>query len=298
MFLNINCDEWNTSEDYEKDTRVVKREYVLSRRSMVEIPIFTHILVRRSKALSWLILQPGDRVELTIGRTVCKVKVTTKGMPFMSCVREFESEVVTKNLWDFEYLLNEVLLSGCNKLVVEITTKECMNSYFVDDKGKKYISIGESDADKDYIGVTSEEWNDFCYCLGMKDSMSIPLRLLVCIVNSCIDTVEYAIQGIDLIKEKGSVEFIVTDNVVSLYARGNGIEVCNKFDLRYIDDCEDILEEAWKPFRKNLPYLFRNGIHLNVSLGGETWDRLYCIENSTISLAGDDIVINVSGYRC
>ena len=297
MFLNNRNEEWNTSEDYEKDTRVVKRECVISKRGMLDIPIFTNIVVRRSKALSWLVLHPLDRVELTIGSVTCKVKITTSGMPFKRCIREIESEVSTKNLWDFRYLLKEVLDSGCNKLIIEVTSKECINSYLIEDGTDRYISIGESDIDKEYIGVTEDEWNDYCYCLNMKDSLFIPLRLLVCIVNSCIATINIAIEGIDLIKDVGSIEFITVNNVLNMYIRGCGREIYTMFDMNYYDDYEDIIEEVWIPFMKNLSFLFSKDLHMKVSLGGERWDRQYCAENSRISLSGSSININVVGNR-
>lgn len=297
MFLNNRNEEWNTSEDYEKDTRVVKRECAISKRGMLDIPIFTNIVVRRSKALSWLVLHPLDRVELTIGSVTCKVRITTSGMPFKRCIREIESEVSTKNLWDFRYLLKEVLDSGCNKLIIEVTSKECINSYLIEDRDDKYISIGESDKDKEYIGVTEDEWNDYCYCLNMKDSLFIPLRLLVCIVNSCIDTINIAIEGIDLIKDVGSIEFITVNNVLNMYIRGCGREIYTRFDMNYYDDYEDIIEEVWIPFMKNLSFLFSKDLHMKVSLGGERWDRQYCAENSRISLSGSSININVVGNK-
>lgn len=297
MFLNNRNEEWSTSEDYEKDTRVVKRECVISKRGMLDIPIFTNIVVRRSKALSWLVLHPLDRVELTIGSVTCKVRITTSGIPFKRCIREIESEVSTKNLWDFGYLLKEVLDSGCNKLIIEVTSKECINSYLIEDGADRYISIGESDKDKEYIGVTEDEWNDYCYCLNMKDSLFIPLRLLVCIVNSCIDTINIAIRGIDLIKDVGSIEFITVNNVLNMYIRGCGREIYTRFDMNYYDDYEDIIEEVWIPFMKNLSFLFSKDLHMKVSLGGERWDRQYCAENSRISLSGSSININVVGNR-
>lgn len=297
MFLNNRNEEWNTSEDYEKDTRVVKRECVISKRGMLDIPIFTNIVVRRSKALSWLVLHPLDRVELTIGSVTCKVRITTGGIPFKRCIREIESEVSTKNLWDFGYLLKEVLDSGCNKLIIEVTSKECINSYLIEDGADRYISIGESDIDKEYIGVTEDEWNDYCYCLNMKDSLFIPLRLLVCIVNSCIDTINIAIEGIDLIKDVGSIEFITVNNVLNMYIQGCEREIYTRFDINYYDDYEDIIEEVWIPFMKNLSFLFSKDLHMNVSLGGEHWDRQYCAENSRISLSGSSININVVGNR-
>ena len=297
MFLNNRNEEWNTSEDYEKDTRVVKRECAISKRGMLDIPIFTNIVVRRSKALSWLVLHPLDRIELTIGSVTCKVRITTGGMPFKRCIREIESEVATKNLWDFGYLLKEVLDSGCNKLIIEVTSKECINSYLIEDGDDRYVSIGESDKDKEYIGVTEDEWNDYCYCLNMKDSLFIPLRLLVCIVNSCIDTINIAIDGIDLIKDVGSIEFITVNNVLNMYIRGCGREIYTRFDMNYYDDYEDIIEEVWIPFMKNLSFLFSKDLHMKVSLGGERWDRQYCAENSRISLSGSSININVVGNK-
>ena len=297
MFLNNRNEEWNTSEEYEKDTRVVKRECVLSKRCILDIPIFANIVVRRSKALSWLVLYPLDRIELTIGSVICKVKVTTNGMPFKGYIKEIESEVATKNLWDFNNLLNEVLDSGCSKLVIEMTTNECINSYLIEDGSDRYVSVGESDKDKEYVGVTEDEWNDFCYCLNMKDSLFIPLRLLTCIVNSCISTVNICIDGIDLIKEVGSIEFITCNNVLNMYIRGCGREIYTRFDMNYYEDYEDIIEEVWIPFMKNLSFLFSKDLHLKVSLGGERWDRLYCVENSKISLSGSSITINVVGSK-
>ena len=48
---------------------------------------------------------------------------------------------------------------------------------------------------------------------------------------------------------------------------------------------------------KNLSFLFSKDLHLKVSLGGEHWDRLYCVENSRISLSGSSITINVVGSK-
>ena len=68
-------------------------------------------------------------------------------------------------------------------------------------------------------------------------------------------------------------------------------------NMNYYEDYEDIIEEVWIPFMKNLSFLFSKDLHLKVSLGGEHWDRLYCVENSRISLSGSSITINVVGSK-